>query len=69
MGVPSYVPKSSSEFEAVCIDHVIGSSNLCCKPGSVVQCREFGHVQAAMDHFPVFGEFQFPLMRSTAPIP
>ena len=56
-------------FDAVCIDHFIGSSNVLCKPCSIVQCSELGHVQAADDHIPIAGFFQFPIFDSTAPIP
>ncbi len=67
-GVTTYVPKKCTEFEAVCIDHFLCSADVCCKPSSVVQCRELGHVQAADDHFPMSGVFRLPPVSSYAPI-
>ena len=61
-GVPSYIPKKRTVIDAVCIDHFIGSSNVLCKSCSMVQCSELGHVQAADDHIPIAGFFQFPNM-------
>ncbi len=52
-GVPSYIPKRGSFEDAICIDHFIGSSNVVCKTGSIAQCSELGHVQAADDHIPI----------------
>ncbi len=68
-GVPSYIPKKRSVIDAVCIDHVIGSSNVLCRPSSIAQCSELGHVQAADDHILIAGSLQFPLIDSTATIP
>ena len=68
-GVPSYIPKRGSFEDAICIDHFIGSSNVVCKTGSIVQCSELGHVQAADDHIPIAVFFQFPVVNVTAPIP
>ncbi len=68
-GVPSYVPKKSNVCDAVCIDHFVGSSDVICKPHSIVQCSELAHIQAADDHIPIAGFFQFPTVRSVAPIP
>ncbi len=69
-GVPSYIPKQGSLFDAICIDHFIGSSNVICKTNSITQCSELSHAQAADDHIPIAGFFQFPVACcSTAPIP
>ena len=67
-GVPSYIPKKGSLFDAVCIDHFVGSANVICKAHSITQCCELSHAQVADDHIPIAGMFQFPLARSsTAP--
>ncbi len=63
------MPKRGSFEDAICIDHFIGSSSVVCKSGSIVQCSELGHVQAADDHIPIAGFFQFPVVSVTAPIP
>ncbi len=69
-GVPSHIPPKGSIFDAICIDHFVGSHNVTCKVNSITQCCELTHVQAADDHIPISGLFQFPpACGVTAPIP
>ncbi len=68
-GVPSYIPKRRTVMDAACIDLFTGSSNVLCKPCSIVQCSELGHVQAADDHIPIAGLFSSLLLTSPPPSP
>ncbi len=69
-GVPSYIPKKGCIFDAICIDHFVGSHNVICKGNSIAQCWEVSHAQTADDHIPIIGQFQFPpACGSSAPIP
>jgi len=69
-GVPSYIPKKGCIFDAICIDHFVGSHNVICKGNSIAQCCEVSHAQTADDHIPIIGQFQFPpACGSSAPIP
>ncbi len=68
-GVLTYVPKRCTEFDAVGVYNFLGSVNVCCQSGSILQCKELGHAQASVDHFPMSGVFRFPRVTSPAPIP
>ncbi len=64
-----YVPKRCTELDAIGIDHFVGSTNVLCQGNSIFQCKELGHAQKSVDHFPMSGAFRFPPVSSPAPIP